>query len=106
MPPFVALISCSSTEPVYFVKIEKKGISKRSLRDCYVYTVLDGDVFMGKYQRKVRLKKTNKNQFKILEKDKYVTPGEIFKSFKGIANDLRMNDDETFKNVHRHINLT
>ena len=31
---------------------------------------------------KVRSKKTNKNQFKILEKDKYVTPGEIFEALR------------------------
>ena len=30
VPSFVALISCSSSEPVYFVKIEKRGISKRN----------------------------------------------------------------------------
>ena len=31
MPSFVALISCSATEPVHFVKIEKKEIVKKCL---------------------------------------------------------------------------
>ena len=30
-PSFVTLISCSSTKPIYFVKIKKKGISKECL---------------------------------------------------------------------------
>ena len=30
VPSFVALISCSSTEVVYFVKIEKKGVSEKN----------------------------------------------------------------------------
>ena len=39
-------------------------------------------------------KNTNKKQFKILGKDVYVTPDEIFEAFVGIADDLAMNDDE------------
>ena len=40
------------------------------------------------YLQKVRSKKTNKKQFKILEKDKYATPDQIFEAFVGITNDL------------------
>ena len=43
---------------------------------------------------KVRSKETNKKQFKIQEKDKYVRPDQIFEAFVGIADDLTMNDDE------------
>ena len=38
--------------------------------------------------KKIRSKKTNKKQFKILEKDKYVTPDQIFEAFVGTADDL------------------
>ena len=36
----------------------------------------------------------NIQQFKILEKGKYVTPVQIFEAFLGTADDLAMNDDE------------
>ena len=58
--------------------------------------------------QKVRSKKTNKKQFKILEKDKYVTPDQIFEAFWGISDDLTINDDEKFLlNVQRcrHTNV-
>ena len=99
---FVALVMSSSTELVYFVKIEKKGISKKMLRDCYGHTVLDGEMFFtGKYLQKIRLKKPNKKQFKIVEKNVYVTPDKIFEAFVGIADDLTMNDDEYLQLIER-----
>ena len=36
----------------------------------------------------VRIKKTKKRQFKILEKGKYEMPDQIFEGFVGIVNDL------------------
>ena len=53
------------------------------------------------YRQKVRSKKTNKNQFKILEKDKYVTPDQIFEAFVEIADDLTMHDDEYHQLIER-----
>ena len=46
-------------------------------------------------------KKTNKKQFKILEKDVYVTPDEIFEAFERITDDLTMNDDEYLRLIER-----
>ena len=43
----------------------------------------------------------NKKQFKIVEKDVYVTPDEIFEAFVGIADDLTMNDDEYLQFIER-----
>ena len=40
------------------------------------------------FLQKVRSKKTNKKQFKILEKGKYVTPDQMFEAFVGTADDL------------------
>ena len=72
------------------------------LRDCYGHTVLDGEMFFtGKYPQKTRSKKINKKQFKIVEKDVYVTPDEIFEAFVGIADDLTMNDDEYLQLIER-----
>ena len=67
---FVIVCCISSlTEPFYIVKIEKKGIGKSLLRDCYGHTVFDGIMFFTeKYLQKSRSKETNKNQFKILVK--------------------------------------
>ena len=40
---------------IYFVNIEKVGISEKMLRDCYGHTVLDGEMFFtGKYLLKIR----------------------------------------------------
>ena len=46
------------------------------------------------YLQKVRSKKRNKKQFKILEKGKYVMPDQILEAFVGIGNDLTMNNDK------------
>ena len=46
-------------------------------------------------------KKTNKRQFKILEKGKYVMPDQIFEAFVRITNDLTMNDDEYLQIIER-----
>ena len=46
------------------------------------------------YLQKVSSKKTNKKQFKIQDKDEYVTPDQIFEVFVGIADGLTMNDDK------------
>ena len=72
------------------------------LRDCYRHTVLDGEIFFAeKYLRQIRLKKTNKKQFKILEKDVHVTGDKIFEAFVRIADDLTMNDDEYLQLIER-----
>ena len=63
-------------------------------RDCYGHTALDSEMFLRENNYKRSDKKTNEKQFKILEKDVYVIPDEIFEAFVGIANDLTMNDDE------------
>ena len=46
-------------------------------------------------------KKTNKRQFKILEKGKYVMPDQIFEAFVRITNDLTMNDNEYLQIIER-----
>ena len=46
-------------------------------------------------------KKTNKKQFKILEKNVYVTPDKVFEAFMGIVDDLTMNDDEYLQLIER-----
>ena len=51
------------------------------------------------FLQKVRSKKTNKKQFQILEKDKYVTPDQMFEAFVGTADDLGPPTYWTFKDV-------
>ena len=57
--------------------------------------------FLRENTTKDQIKKTNKKQFKILEKDLYVKPDEIFEAFLGIADDLIMNDDEYLQLIKR-----
>ena len=57
--------------------------------------------FRGNTYKRSDKKRTNKKQFKILEKDVYVTPDEIFEVFVGTANDLTMNDDEYLQLIER-----
>ena len=45
------------------------------------------------YLQKVRSKKTNKKQLKVLRRGKYVTPDQIFEAFVGIPDDLTINDE-------------
>ena len=51
--------------------------------------------------RKVRSKKTNKKQFKILEKGKYIMPDQIFEAFVRIGDDLTMNNDKYLQLIER-----
>ena len=53
------------------------------------------------YLQKFKSKKTNKKQFKTLEKRKYVTPDQIFEAFVGTVNDLKKNDDEYLQLIER-----
>ena len=46
-----------------------------------------------------RSKKTKKKQFETLEKEKYVTPDQIFEAFVGTADDLTPPAYWTFKDV-------
>ena len=43
---------------------------------------------------KGQIKENIQKAVQILEKGKYVTPVQIFEAFLGIADDLRMNNDE------------
>ena len=55
----------------------------------------------SRYLQKVRSNKTNKKQFSIIEKGKYVMPNQIFEAFVGIADDLTMRDDEYLQLIER-----
>ena len=55
------------------------------------------------FLQNVRSKKTNKKQFKILEKDKYVRPDQMFEAFAGTADDLRPPTYWTFKDVDKQM---
>lgn len=55
----------------------------------------------GSYLQQDRLRKTQKIQFHIVEKDVYRTSGEISEAFIDTDDDLTMNDAECFKIVER-----
>ena len=64
---FVAVLSNNLNEPVYFIKVEEKGIAECELRDRFGHAVLVGEpYFKGNYLKKIRSRNISKFQFKLL----------------------------------------
>ena len=83
-----------SSEPVYFVKVEAKGICEEIMTDTYGYTLNSGEkYFRGKYLRKVRSRKSNKKQFQLINRD-IVTPDEVLEAFIGFDDELVIKNNE------------
>ena len=55
VPSFVAVLSNNLNEPVYFIKVEEKGIAECELRDRFGHVVLVSEpYFKGNYLQKIR----------------------------------------------------
>ena len=95
IPSYVALISDNSSEPVYFVKVEAKGICEKITTNTYGHTLSSGEkYFRGKFLRKVRSRKSNKKQFQLINNDVFVTPDKIFEVFIGFDDELTIDNNE------------
>ena len=95
IPSYVALISDDSSEPVYFVKVEAKGICEEIMTDTYGHTLNSGEkYFRGKYLQKVQSRKSNKKQFQLISRDVFVTPDEVFDAFIGSDDELAINNNQ------------
>ena len=101
IPSFVAVISCNTSEPIYFIKIIEKNVAKENLRDQFGHEIFPGEWYVkGFYFQKSRLK-TSTLKFCILKYDVYLTPDEIFEPFVEISNYLTMNSDAYLKLMER-----
>ena len=45
VPSFIAVLSNNLNEPVYFIKVEEKGIAECELRDRFGHVVLVGEPY-------------------------------------------------------------
>ena len=61
---FVAFLSNNLNEPVYFIKVEEKGIAECELRDRFGHVVLVDEPYIKEnYLRKIRSRNISKFQF-------------------------------------------
>ena len=82
VPSFVDVLSNNLKEPVYFIKVEEKGITERELRDRFGHVVLVGEpYFKGNYLQKIRSRNISKFQFKLLPNPVYIEPDEVYQPF-------------------------
>ena len=89
VPSFVAVLSNNLNEPVYFIKVEEKGIAECQLRDRFGDVVLVGKpYFKGNYLQKIRSRNISKFQFKLLPNPVYLEPDEVYQAFVEIDENL------------------
>ena len=61
VPSYVALLSCSMNEPVYFVLIQEKGKAGETLRDWDIVSLKEKCIyFNGRYLQKIRSRNAQK----------------------------------------------
>ena len=102
IPSFVSVISCNTSESIYFIKIAEKNVAKENLRDRFAHEIFPRECYLKKfYLRKRRSKNVNIKKFSILNYDVYLTPDEIFEPFVEVSNDLTMNSDAYLKLLER-----
>ena len=89
MPSFVAVLSNNLNQPVYFIKVEEKGIAKCELRDQFGHVVLVAEpYFKGNCLQKIRSRNISKLQFKLLLNPVYLEPDEVYQPFVKIDENL------------------
>ena len=89
MPSFVAVLSNNLNKPVYFIKVEEKGIAECELRDRFGHVILVGEpYFKGNYLQKIRSRNISKFQFKLLPNPVYLEPDEVYQPFVEIDENL------------------
>ena len=85
-----------SSEPVYFAKVESKGICEEIMAGTGGHTLNSGEKnFWGKNLHKVRSRKSNKKQFQLINRN-IVTPDEVFETFTGFDDELAIDNNEYF----------
>ena len=86
---FVAILSNNLNEPVYYIKVEEKGIAECELRDRFGYVILVGEpYFNGNYLQKIRSRNISKFQFKLHPNPVYLQPDKVHQPFVEIEENL------------------
>ena len=50
IPPFVAVVSYNSCEPVYIIKVTEKDLAKEELKDRFGHVIYPGELYLkGNY---------------------------------------------------------
>ena len=63
----ISLITGSTIEPLYFVKVTEKGIAEENLSDPYDHFICEGEYyFKGQYLKLTRSRNLNYKQFQVL----------------------------------------
>ena len=75
-------------EPIYVMKVEKKGRATETMFDRYDHTIILSELFVKEnYLKLTRSKKLNKKQLTIIDYDVMITPDEVFEAFLENDND-------------------
>ena len=99
---FVVVISCNTSEPIYFIKIVEKNVAKENQRDQFECEIFPGECNLKVfYLQNVRSKNIYIKKFFILNYDVHLTPDETFEPLVKISNDLTMNRDAYLKLLER-----
>ena len=62
-PSYVSLLSCNSSDPVYFVLVEKKGQATEKLQYRYGHVILPGELYLDvRYLQKSRSRHPSKKK--------------------------------------------
>ena len=94
VPSFVAVLSNNLNEPVYFVKVEEKGIAECELRDQFGHVVLVGEpCFKGNYLQKIRSRNMSEFHFKLLPNPVYLEPDKVYQPFVETDESLTITKD-------------
>ena len=79
---FVAVVSCITSEPVYIIQIEEKGVAHTALEDRYGHVILPGELYLKGHNLELsRSKRINFKQFRAIAHDVYCPPDEVYEAF-------------------------
>ena len=81
--------SATVNKPVYFIKVEEKGIADSELRDQFGHVAVVGEpCFKGNYLQKIRSRYISKFKFKLRPNPVYLESNEVYQPFVKIDENL------------------
>ena len=77
---------------IYFVKVTKKGLADKLLKDCYNHVINIGEMFFrGNYLNLVLSDNPSIKQFLVIQREAILSPDETNNTYVDIDKDLQMN---------------
>ena len=93
IPPFVAVVSYNSCEPVYIIKVTEKDLAKEELKNSFGHVIYPGELYLkGNYLKLTRSKNIARKKFTLVPGDVVCEPDEVF-DFVDAEDDLSMCKD-------------